>query len=160
MLEGLDTHGCTSDLIAIVERAITLSPLAVLLRQSLFIESVCCVILGWEEKVAQHILHEIGVDFGYLSRALDKRIRQHAFNPRKRRMSVDDLLSNGVTRGNALIARARKEAASMKKDYVGTEHLLMAIVGMSRGDFAKLLVRHGITSPIVRETAIRVLSPD
>src|SRR5712692_8902745 len=46
---------------------------------------------------------------------------------------------------NDVLGKAFDEASRFKDEYVSTEHLLLAIAGLSRDPAAKLLAKHGAT---------------
>ena len=54
----------------------------------------------------------------------------------------------------ALLEAAAEEATRMHDDYIGTEHLFLALVGISTSEAAKILAELGVTGQKVRE-AIR-----
>jgi ATP-dependent Clp protease ATP-binding subunit ClpC len=60
--------------------------------------------------------------------------------------------------GRALLDRAREEAGGLGADYVGTEHLLLALLS-DRGPAGKALGALGVSADDVRERAAAVRPP-
>jgi ATP-dependent Clp protease ATP-binding subunit ClpC len=57
-----------------------------------------------------------------------------------------------------LVERARKEAGGLRADYVGTEHLLLALLA-DRGPAGRALAAIGVSADEVRERAAAVRPP-
>jgi ATP-dependent Clp protease ATP-binding subunit ClpA len=55
-----------------------------------------------------------------------------------------------------VVVRAQQEARALHHGYIGTEHLLLGLVGGSTPT-ADVLIRHGLTTPAVREALLAQL---
>ena len=55
-----------------------------------------------------------------------------------------------------VVVRAQQEARALHHGYIGTEHLLLGLVGGSTPT-AEVLTRHGLTAPAVREAVLTLL---
>ncbi len=53
--------------------------------------------------------------------------------------------------------RAHEEAAALQHRYVGTEHLLLGVLGLGEGTVAEVLARVGVTLDDARREAVAVV---
>jgi hypothetical protein len=124
-------------------------------------------LLLWERKVRRVALERSGVDPSNLARALDQLLDERSFeNP----VAHDPgrqlwLVKTGETYWGwdfegllePLVREAEHEALELAHNYVGAEHLLLAIVRLSDEPQAGLLSLHGIEHDGVREAVLGVL---
>jgi ATP-dependent Clp protease ATP-binding subunit ClpC len=126
-----------------------------------FTESLTLLtLLRSEINVAQAALKEIKVDLRVVEERLDKlldRCDRVVFNSQEQ---VDD--DHAHTYQEAwgtvldLVERSKQEAAVMKHDYVGTEHLLLAIIRRANAFLSTILADLGVTYEAA-QNAIRKL---
>ena len=122
-------------------------------------------LLLWERKVGLVALERLGVDWLLLTRILDQLLTAKADeNPV---VCYQGVLVHERTRQpytgwefrahfERLLGQAEHEALAMVHEYIGSEHLLLAVVRMASSEFATVLSKAGITyervSKSVRET--------
>jgi ATP-dependent Clp protease ATP-binding subunit ClpC len=61
-------------------------------------------------------------------------------------------------RAKRVLERVHEEALSLDHNYVGTEHILLALVGEGEGVGARILFEHGVGAERVRDEITRLLS--
>ncbi len=125
-------------------------------------------ILLWERKVGRVALERSGVDRFELARGLDLFLDEKeqenpvAFDQRRgilvlvktreryQSWDFDALLE-------PLLQQAEHEALDLGHDYVGSEHLVLAIIRMADPPLVALLQQHGISHEKVRESVFKIL---
>lgn len=110
-------------------------------------EHVLLALVGDPTTVAGTVLHNMGVDSKRLDVELEKRIPSGSS---ERRISRPPFAPGGKT----LLENAMAEAAGLGHRYVGTEHLLLALLREERGTCLRAL---HIAGPDPREIRRRVL---
>jgi ATP-dependent Clp protease ATP-binding subunit ClpC len=65
-----------------------------------------------------------------------------------------------TSRAKKVLELAMSEAHNFRHSYVGTEHLLIALVVEKRGIAAQILTSHGLTPSKLRDEVLRILGPD
>jgi hypothetical protein len=136
-------------------------------------------VLLWERKLGLAALEEAGVSRFDLVRGLDKLLQENtselplAFD--KQHAIVSDKHQNAVVVGKTghsdgawdfedllepVIRQAEHEANELGHNYVGSEHLVLALVKLADPLLATLLKQHGVTYEKVREAVVRLLQPD
>ncbi len=123
-------------------------------------------ILRWERKVGLVALERMGVEVDVVARDVDHALRA-ASTKFRRQMGPPKLqtLPSGqrgiVVDHDAplapLLASAEHEALGLNHSYVGTEHLLLAIVQLADTRLREVLDRHRIVYDRVREAVVEVL---
>jgi ATP-dependent Clp protease ATP-binding subunit ClpA len=162
MIPSLDANayrslGCTSDVIEIVRQApLRNATRSLVLDQQGSIAILCWSLLRWEKKVAQVALVHLRVDLLALERDLDLYLD---------RLPKESILANPA-HGRAdgfsscviqLLHRAAQESRIMNHSWLGTEHLLLALVVEASNGLASLLQSHGIAHASLREATLKVL---
>jgi ATP-dependent Clp protease ATP-binding subunit ClpB len=93
--------------------------------------------LDQEENIVGAILTRTGADREAVRTALDASLE------RKPKASGGDVrISSSL---NAVLTAAEKEAATLKDEYVSTEHFLLAILKTGGSEAARILRQHGVT---------------
>ena len=67
--------------------------------------------------------------------------------------------ANFTPRAQRVIQLARREAESMNKDYVGTEHLLLGLIALGEGVAVNVLDRLGVSMEAVRREVEKAVEP-
>jgi ATP-dependent Clp protease ATP-binding subunit ClpA len=127
-------------------------------------------LLMWERKVGRVALEQMGVDPFDLARALDRLLeeitREHQVVYDARRQQSVLLKTREPYEGydfdallEPLLQRAEHEALELGHKYVGSEHLLLAIVRLADSTLAAILQQHSIDHDRVKEAVLSVLQP-
>jgi ATP-dependent Clp protease ATP-binding subunit ClpA len=127
-----------------------------------FTESmVLLTMIQSEINVAQAALKEMQVDLRRLEERLDRLLDQCdrcVFPPRGH---VDDDLAHSYQEASAtiwdLVERGKQEAAALRHDYVGTEHLLLAIIRAADLSLSSLLTDSGIMYEAAQKAILKLL---
>ena len=123
-------------------------------------------LLRWERKVGLVALECLRVGLEALSRRLDQLLTAKADeHPVAASPSGIVLLKTGEPYEHwdfhkvlePLLREAEDEALAMKHDYVGSEHLLLAVIKLARTDLAQVLESHSVTCDRVRATILDIL---
>jgi len=123
-------------------------------------------LIRWERKVALSVLDRMGIDLGQLADGLDSFLAQVAReNPRPGAEGAPRPSGRGGQMAyfeaepllNAFLDRASFEARQLEHDYVGSEHLLLAVLRALEGEPSSL--REGVLPPYesVREAIVEFL---
>jgi hypothetical protein len=140
-------------------RAIARFPIA--LDQDTVGMLVLWTLIRWERTFVLGCLEELGVDMWRLTCDLDLLLRER--KERDARERFWGLAYEPATPGfwsaleyglNPWLDRAEGQARALGHTYLGTEHLLLALVAGARGPLAELLARHGLEHARV-EQALR-----
>jgi ATP-dependent Clp protease ATP-binding subunit ClpA len=145
-------------------------------RGLLAVDSECIAMLAlwsvllWERKVGLVAIEQSGVDRFDLVRGLDRLLAEKSSeNPvayDKERNAIvfvktqlpydgwdfDDLLE-------PLLRQAEHEARELRHDYVGSEHLVLAILRVADPVLSVLLKQHGVSYDQVKYSVVRLLVP-
>jgi ATP-dependent Clp protease ATP-binding subunit ClpA len=125
-------------------------------------------LLLWERKVGRVALEKMGVDPFELARGLDRllteKAREHPVRYDQRR-GVLVLVKSGEPYQHwdfqallePLLQRAEHEALELGHDYVGSEHLVLAIVRIADPSLSALLQQHGVRHESVKEAVLGLL---
>jgi hypothetical protein len=89
----------------------------------------------------------IGASMGVTKQAVQKR-----FVPEAGDLPADSRFSRFTPRARRAVGNARKAADRMKNPQVGTEHLILGLVGEREGIAAKALEAQGVTARHVRQS--------
>jgi ATP-dependent Clp protease ATP-binding subunit ClpA len=86
-------------------------------------------LLRWETKVARAVLLKLGVDLWDMEKKLDALLRKQV---QKSGHRIRDDLARSIASGQSEIAQlldgAQKQATDLGHSYIGTEHILLAIL--------------------------------
>ena len=115
-----------------------------------FTESMTLLtMLRSEINVAQAALGEMEVDLGGLKKQLDKLLDRCDRVVFRSQEEVDEDLAHSYQEASAtiwdLVERGKKEAAALRHDYVGTEHLLLTIIRTADASLSSILADSGVT---------------
>jgi ClpA/ClpB-like protein len=165
--DDLRRRGCMGDVIQLVGQV----PDCLAMRSSVdpndgsFEVAVLWMLLAWGRRFWTAWLEELGIDVPQLRRELDGLLGE------KRSTSGSIARTDGGPRSwspescrqldqslDALLDRAAREASAFGHDYLGNEHLLLAILAQADGPLAELLSRHEIHYREVKEVLTDVLS--
>jgi len=102
------------------------------------VEHILLALLQQERGLVGDILKELGVD------AEAVRQQVEAALDKTPRITYESVQIYATPRIAQLIDRAGKEADRLKDEFIGTEHLLIAMAGEERGEAAAILHRFGI----------------
>jgi ATP-dependent Clp protease ATP-binding subunit ClpA len=125
-------------------------------------------LLLWERKVGRAALEWMGVDPFDLARGLGPLLEEKA---RQHPVAFDSQLGAPVFaktgepyRGwdfaatlEPLLQQAEHEALGLGHNWVGSEHLLLAIIRLADQELAGLLQKHSVTHERVREAVLQLL---
>ncbi len=151
--QSLSAKRCVESLIQVIEQVAARA--AARLPMALDEDSVALLlfwtILRWERTFVLTCLEELGIDMWALTRDLDAFINAHKARDALVRpdRAVTDPMSFVFCRelDDALLlwlSRAEKQAVAMGCNFVGAEHLLLAIIASAGPELTALLARHGL----------------
>ncbi len=165
--EDLYAYRCVEDLIQIIEQV---PPRAAARRPIVFDDSsvampVLWTILRWERTWLLKCLEEMGVDMWDITCELDALIDERGTSEAlpvglvatagSRQRFVPPALDRCLWE---LLHRARAEATALQQDYVGTEHVLLAVIAGADARLSALLSNHGITHESVKAAVLKLLA--
>jgi len=104
------------------------------------------------EGVAAQVLERMGVSLNKLRHEIETQVP-----PRQESGGAEPKLT---PRAKRVLELAADEARRLKHSYIGTEHLLLALVREKDGIAAKVLKKFGLNLEKVREQVIEYLGPD
>ncbi len=102
------------------------------------VEHILLALLQQERGLVGDILRELGVDVGVVKGQVAAALEKIP------KVAYDTAQIYATPRINALLMAGAAEADRLKDEFVGTEHLLIAIAGEQRGEAASILRRSGI----------------
>jgi hypothetical protein len=166
-VKALCARRCVKDLIQVVEQV----PLRLAARPALVLDdsSVAALalwtLLRWERTFLLRALEDKGVDMWALTCEVDDLLNESrpevapadgqpagpSAAPLQARASLDQLLE-------VLLDRAELEALAVQHRFLGTEHLLLAIISGADARLSSVLSRYGITHESVRAMVAELLS--
>ncbi len=104
------------------------------------------------EGVAIWVLRQLGVDTASVAATIEQLVA--------RGQTTVDLASRPFTsRAKEAMALARRAAADLHHSYLGTEHLLLGLLGEGQGPGAQVLHQVGVTTDAARRETLRCLLP-
>jgi len=107
-------------------------------QQEVDVEHLFLSLLKQKEGVIPPLLERLGVSIPSLEKDIEERL---SLRPRVGGEGAQPYFSGRL---NKVFDHAEKEAATLKDEYISTEHLLLAIVEDKSGDFSEVLMRHGL----------------
>jgi ATP-dependent Clp protease ATP-binding subunit ClpC len=102
------------------------------------VEHILFALLMQERGLVGDILQELGVDVGEVKRQVE------AVLERMPKISYETTQIYATPRINGLFATADAESRRLQDEFIGTEHLLIAIAGEEKGDSASILHNFGV----------------
>jgi len=123
-------------------------------------------LLRWERKVGLVSLEHIGTDTESLSRHLDELLTAKAEeNPVGARNGVLILKKTGEPYKEPdfsallepLLGQAEHEAMALGHNYIGSEHILLAVIKLANRQLTEVFERHGLSYERIRSSAVDVL---
>ena len=102
------------------------------------VEHILLALLQQENSVPVDILKELGVDIGRMRERVEQ-VLQHA-----PKVAGEGAQIYPTPRVASVLQSASNEATRLKDEFVGSEHLLIAIAGEQRGDAARIFKEFGI----------------
>jgi len=113
-------------------------------------EHIFLALLKDDDSVAARILKNLGVNFDLVRKTIEQSIR---------RSGTTIILGNVPisSRYNRTVEVAKDEARKLKNNYIGTEHLLLAIFKDGTCAGIDVLVKSGIEYGIIREEILKIL---
>ncbi len=103
------------------------------------VEHVLLALLEQERGLAQDVLRELGVDVEAVKGRVEATLRSSP------KIAYEGTQIYATPRISRLLENARQEADRLKDDFVGVEHLLIAIAAETRGEAASILKDFGVT---------------
>jgi ATP-dependent Clp protease ATP-binding subunit ClpB len=104
--------------------------------------------LGQEDNIVRAVLAKLGVPEARLREDLDRALARRA-----RVQGGETVFSRGLLQ---IIAQAEKEAATLKDEYVSTEHLFLAMIKDRTTEAGRLLAEAGIAEEVVLQALAAV----
>jgi ATP-dependent Clp protease ATP-binding subunit ClpB len=107
-------------------------------------EHLLLALLEQDEGVVRPVLQKIGADPGAIAQEVT------AYLDRQPKVSGAAALQPGLgTAGRMVLDEAWKAAQNFKDEYLSTEHLLLGIARVTRGEAQKILAKHGVTDETI-----------
>jgi ATP-dependent Clp protease ATP-binding subunit ClpA len=121
--------------------------------------------LRWERKLGRAALEQIGVTLDTLAREVDSGIDEEGREARRPEGPCFETLPSGgrallvdtQTPLRTLLDQAEHEALNLGHNWVGTEHLLLAVIHHACPRLQVTLRRHAITHDAVRQAVLNLL---
>ena len=121
-------------------------------------------LLRWERKVGLVALERLGVEIDALARDADWGLSEACAEPGQ---PIEPAESQALSAGRRvvdfdtplrpLLAAAEDEALGLGHNWVGSEHLLLAVVRLASPELGELLSRHGVVYDRLRQSIVAVL---
>jgi ATP-dependent Clp protease ATP-binding subunit ClpC len=116
-----------------------------------------------EANVAQSALKDMKVDLVSLEQRLERLLEEPHRLVFRSQEQVDEDLAHSYQEASAtiwdLVERGKQEAATLRHDYVGTEHLLLAIIRTADASLSPILAHSGVTYEMSRAAILNILTP-
>ena len=103
------------------------------------VEHVLLALISYPDGLAQRVVHSLGVDVQALRRSVAEALA------RTPKLQYDVVQIYTTPRIVKMLETANAEAERLKDEFVGVEHLLIAISSETEGESARLLAEQGIT---------------
>ncbi len=104
------------------------------------VEHVLMSLLEQENGLTGTLLQHMGIDSDRLKSSLDQALNKYP------KAQYESTQLYATPRIQAIFQNAEAEAKRLKDDFIGTEHILIAIVSERQGDASKMLAQAGITT--------------
>ncbi len=164
-VESLYVRGCVKGLIQVLaqvpSRLAARSPLG--LTDSSVAALVLWTLLRWERTFLLVALEDMWVDMWGLTRDVDVLLEEEKARAAP---SQSEATPSAASTGRqadldrhleALLDRATREAEALGHDYLGTEHLLLAIIAGADSHLSSVLLRHDITHERLKHAVVELL---
>jgi ATP-dependent Clp protease ATP-binding subunit ClpC len=113
-------------------------------------EHILIALLNDEDSVAARIMKNLGINFDRLKKEIEQSIKQNGTTIILGKVPI----STGYKR---VIEISKEEAKKLKNNYIGTEHLLLAIFKEGSCFGLSSLIKAGIDYNVIRSEILRVL---
>ena len=113
-------------------------------------EHILMAILEHEKGVAAEILRELGIPVQDMHDAL------HRLLEKAPKVDQDSTQMYRTPRSMRLLERAKTESERLSDDFIGAEHLLVALTQEEQGDVADVLKQFGVDTEKVYQAALKV----
>jgi len=127
---------------------------------------VLWTLIRWERKVALGALEMMGVDLDSLAHQLDSLLARLAED--KRVVAKDGVAAYAATGEyvvfdvstplEPLLSQAESEASKLQHDYVGSEHLLLAIITRADSELSSVLKHHQMDYDCTKDAILELLA--
>jgi ATP-dependent Clp protease ATP-binding subunit ClpC len=160
--QSLAKKRCTSKVVAVLLQVLRRAADGPRLLNHPLTESlILLTMIRSEINVAQGALKDMEVDLERLAKRLE-RLLEHCDRVVfvSQEQVADDLAPSHKEVSATiwdLIERGRQEAASLKHDYVGTEHLLLAIIRTADASLSSILADFGVTYERAQNAIVNIL---
>ena len=102
------------------------------------VEHIMLALLEQEKGITQEMFRELGVDIGAIRNRVEQTLQGFP------KIAYETTQIYATPRISTLFENANREAARLKDEFVGTEHLLIAIAGEGKGEAAAILSEFGV----------------
>ena len=162
IFQSLVSKRCTTKVIDVLLQVLQQAADRTRLLNHPFTESLALLtLLRSEINVAQAALKEMQVDSEGLGRRLDRLLnRCDRVNYRSQEQVADDLAHSYQEVAATiwdLVERGKREAGTLGNDWVGTEHLLLAIIQTADACLSSILAGAGVSLEAARRAIHKVL---
>jgi ATP-dependent Clp protease ATP-binding subunit ClpA len=100
------------------------------------------------------VLQHAGVPMHRLRWELERTLGEPPGGARPREVALESTPGEA-----ALVAAADRQAAQLKHEYIGTEHLLLAVIAQEASPTTMLLAVHGVTQETATASLHAILAP-
>jgi len=116
-------------------------------------------LIRWERKVGLAALEKMHVDLDGLAHKLDELLSQKAEeNPPRRSKDGRTIIWDSSGPLEPLLDQAEIEARTLQHNYVGSEHLLLAIITKAETQLSSILDAHLISYETAQKTILELLA--
>jgi ATP-dependent Clp protease ATP-binding subunit ClpC len=107
------------------------------------VEHILLALLEQEKGLAQDVLRELGVDVEAVKGRVEATLRSSP------KVAYEGTQIYATPRISRLLENARQEADRLKDEFIGVEHLLIAIAAEDRGEATSILKDFGVTQEAI-----------
>lgn len=145
--------GLTTDAVQIVEQIVARAAArGISLNEQTILPLALVSLLNWEKKLGLWALDAIGVDKRKLA-ADTERVLEDSGRPSQNQIIAVEFRASGKLI-EELLDRAALIAREHSSTWIGTEHLLLAIVWEANRNIASVLQNNGVTYDALREVIV------
>jgi len=162
--QSLAKKGCTTTVIDLLLQVLQLAADRTRLLNHPLTESMTLLtMLRSEINVAQEVLKYMKVDLEGLEQRLDELLEQCGRDVLAAGELAEEDLAHSHREVTAtiweLVEWSRQEAAALRYDYIGTEHLLLAIIRTADASLSSILADSGVTYEVAQNAILKLLHP-